>query len=399
MTRSTSAWIEEVAYKLVGGQRFILRLPPRVGKTYLVRELAEFIGSSAIYVDGHAFTDMTHKAELEALASRIEETVKGPGGAQVLFDSYDTAVSRPGGARLQNWLSRRLIDGVNAQDIGAMFTARCSTQVERPGAGSPLLSRVSPIDPPKLGISPIADVAPEVEEWFGDSSLLADQALSTEDFSPTTVADRCEQDRSYLQDVREAAPEVLRRQRIDEEFDSVGARSAASGLFTSAGPTLLFKRLEASLQPPPSMDPRWPSVLAGSVQKFADLVAGAQTVTWCDRYMYRDIQPLRSFLQAVVTTAGCQVRLLGAPAIGDRGISRAEMLRLNLIPGVEARFITPADHYDLHDRHVFVGSGGFVVPQVHVIVGEQRPGSAVAAAVSRFGVNYDVVWERSIQPS
>jgi hypothetical protein len=391
----TDTWVEELAYRLMGGQRVILRLPPRVGKTFLLKKLELAIGPTAIYIDGNAFTDTTHNAQREALDKKIQTTVEEKGEAQVLFDSYDTAIARPGGVRLQNWLNHRLIDHEQAQDIGAIFTARCATKVERPGAGSPLLSRVQPIDPPIITNGTHVHALHDMQEWFGNSILLAEQSFVEGVFSPIAVADRCEQDLSYLKDVREAASEVLTRGKVEKSSDSVTARGAAHGLFTDTGPTRLYERLKTVLQQSPAMDPRWPSSFPHSVRKFVDMIAEAETVTWCDRYMYRDIEALRSFLQAVRAVSSCKVRLLGSSEVSDRVLSRAEMLRLSLLSGVEARFISSADHRDLHDRHLFIGPGGFVVPQVHVIVGRQSPGSAVAAAVSKFGVNYNEVWSRS----
>ena len=195
MIKSIEKWIDETAYDLVGGQRLLLRLSPRVGKTHLARLLADALGASAVLVDGAEFTESNQAREREQIEVRLLAALKAHGSAQLIFDSYDRAIARSQGARLQTWLNSRLIDGQYAQDVGALFTARCSTVIHRVGAGSPLMSRVTPISPPL--IKPESARSSELvsaREWFGGSALLAEQAKVLDQFEPTTVADRFEQD-------------------------------------------------------------------------------------------------------------------------------------------------------------------------------------------------------------
>lgn len=397
MLSTVQKWVDDTAYELVGGQRLLLRLSPRVGKSHLVRLLENALGGSCVLIDGATFTELSQASQRQQLEARLLDAIKVHGSAQLIFDSYDKAIARSQGPRLQTWLSSRLIDSDYAQDVGALFTARCSTEIQRPGAGSPLMSRVTPIDPPLLEPQE-ADEVVSMREWFGESALLAEQAHSPGRFEPITLADRLEQDLSYIDDVRKALASTIANGRLDRDSDSFPARCAAYGLLTKDGTTKLFHRLRTALTSSPADDPNWPEDWAASVAKFCVLVAGADEVIWTDRYMYRDVEPLRAFLKAVTSRAGCKIRVLGSDNLNGRSVSRAELLRIAAVPGVEARWMTPADFRDLHDRHLVTGTGGWVVPQVHVIVGKQAPGNTVAAPAVSFGVDYHAIWRRSIAP-
>jgi len=392
-------WVDQTAHNLVGGQRLLLRLPPRVGKTYLANLLQETLGASAVVVDGANFLESNQASNREQIEARLLSAIENYGSAQLIFDSYDRALVRSQGARLQTWLSSRLIDGEYARDVGALFTARCSTNVHRRGAGSPLMSRVIPVLPPLLepGFG-IQDALTSAREWFGESALLAEQADAPDNFAPQSVADRFEHDLSYVDDVRRASAAQLAKGNVNPDRDSFAARCAVYGLLTEAGSTKLFDRLKDLLTAGPADDPSWPDEWSASVAKFAQLVAGAEEVIWVDRYMYRDVEPLRAFLVAVTTSTDCRIRLLGSSEVNGRSVSRAEMLRVAVVPGVDARWMTQSDFRDLHDRHLVTGVGGWVVPQVHVIVGKQAPGSTVAAPVVSFGVDYLSIWRRSRLP-
>lgn len=399
MLTSVQTWLDNTAYQLLGGQRVLVRLPPRVGKTHLAILLEQALGGSAILVDGTSFTEANQASERERLDTHLQGALASYGSAQLIFDSYDRALARSQGARLQAWLTSRLIDGPHARDIGAIFTARCSTEVHRAGAGSPLMSRVTPLDPPLMeaGEAGVVGLA-SAREWFGESALLAQQAHAPERFEPIPVVDRFEQDLSYIDDVRGASAVALANGCVDKSRDSFAARSATVGLLTESGTTKLFNRLQTQLTSSPADDPAWPADWSASVAKFAQLIAGGNDVIWSDRYLYRDIEPLRAFLKETIAKTGCKFRLLGSSEVSGRAISRAELMRLTAVSGVEARFMTTSDFRDLHDRHLVTGRGGWVVPQAHVIVGKQAPGSTVAAQAASFGVDYGTIWQRSLLP-
>lgn len=399
MHRIVRTWIDETAYQLIGGQRLLLRLSPRVGKSHLMGLLVAELGGSAVLVNGADLSTLSQEDQRARIDVPLIAAIEEHGSAQLIFDSYDRAIVGSKGARLQSWLSSRLIDGSHAQDVGAIFTARCGTEVTRPGAGSPLMSRVTPMDPPRLQLEDIeADGESTIREWFGESALLAEQATSSESFEPIAIADRFEQDLSYVDDVQKAASTAIVRGYTDRERDSFAARCAAYGLLTEQGTTKLHDRLKPVLTATSANDPRWPGDWEASIARFSQLIAGGHEVIWSDRYMYRDIQALRAFLKKVTERTACSIRLLGGQTLSDRSISVAEMLLINSLPSVEARWMTDSDYRALHDRHLATGPGGWVVPQVHVIVGKQDPGSAVAAPTASFGVDYSAVWRRSLAP-
>ncbi|BAS07716.1 hypothetical protein AHiyo4_11380 [Arthrobacter sp. Hiyo4] len=338
------------------------------------------LGGSAVLIDGADFSALSQEDQRARIEVPLLAAIEKHGSAQLIFDSYDRAIVGPKGARLQSWLTSRLIDGAYAQDVGSIFTARCGTELTRTGAGSPLMSRVTPLDPPRLQLEDIeADEQNTIHEWFGESALLAERATNSGSFDPIAIADRFEQDLSYIDDVQKAASAAIARGYMNRESDSFAARCAAYGLLTEKGTTILHERLRPALTATSATDPKWPGDWEACIAKFSQLVAGAHEVIWSDRYMYRDIQTLRAFLKKVTERTTCNIRLLGGQAVNDRSISVAEMHLLNNLACVEARWMTDADYWILHDRHLDIGLGGWVLPQVHVIVGKQDPGSAVVA--------------------
>ena len=399
MLSPVQRWVDDTAYKLIGGQRLLLRLSPRVGKSHLARQLEAVLGGSAVLVQGASFTEASQASQRQQIETRLRDAIDVHGSVQLIFDSYDIAVAKSQGARLQTWLNSRLIDGEYARDIGALFTARCSTEIQRRGAGSPLMSRVTPIYPPILESEEAGlDELASMREWFGESALLAEQAHAPERFEPVALADRFEQDLSYLDDVRKASAAAIANGYLDGDRHSFAARSAAYGLLTKDGTTKLFNRLHSALTASPADDPTWPDDWRASITKFSSLIAGAHEVIWSDRFMYRDVESLRAFLKEVTAKVRCKIQLLGGDQVSGRSVSRAELLRITAVPGVEARWMTGSDYRDLHDRHLVTGPGGWVVPQVHVIVGRQAPGSTVVAQAASFGVDYPAIWRRSTTP-
>lgn len=396
MNAGIERWIEDVAVRLLEGERLLLRLAPRVGKTHFIGRLAATLGPTAVVVRGIDFTETEQASQRTQLQESLNRALATHGSAQLLFDGYDRALARSQGARLQAWLTSQVVDGVHARDIGAIFTARCSTAVHRGGAGSPLMSRVTPILPPTLDM---ATPPSETEHsWFGDAAVIVDRVSSTSHLTPQVLIDQFELDTSYITDVREVARAQIERGVLDAAHDSYPARCAVHGLIYAGGKTRLLERLETALLASPESDPAWPDQTSASIDRFVELISGADQVLWSDRYMYRDIEPLRSFLQAVVSRSETEIHLLGGRDVSERTVTRAEMARLTSLQGVSARWMTSSDFRDLHERHVVTGPGGWVVPQVHVIVGRQPPGSAVAARTSGFGVDYWTVWKRSIEP-
>ncbi len=396
MTESSiKPWVEEIAVRLLEGERILIRAAPRIGKTFVSTLLTDILGSSAVLVDGNDFTEVRQSDERRRLEERLAQALQDHGSAQLIFDGYDRALARSQGGRLQARLSSLLIDSPDARDIGALFTARCSSVVHRDGAGSPLMSRVTPVLPPRD--RPDRSDKPELNVWFGDAALLIARVCDTPDLKPAQLADRFELDTSYMNDVRASAEAILSRGTTDPAVDPYAARCAVHGLINERGSTGLMNRLREGLKPM-THSPGWPSSRSESVDRFIELVGDATEVIWSDRYMYRDIEPLRAFLEAALGRTEATIYLLGNQTVSDRAVSRAEMARLSSLSRVEARWMTPNDFASLHERHLVTGGGGWVIPQVHVIIGRQIPGSAVAASTDGFGVDYWDIWKRSVAP-
>lgn len=384
------AWTENTAYRLLDGERLLLRLAPRMGKTYLSAKICSLLGESAIYIDGKGVTEQNQLSFREELQDKIDFSHKAFGSVQLVFDSFDRTVRLSQGPRLESLLVSIIIDGVNARDIGALFTARCSTSLHRNGAGSPLMSRVSPIDPPRYDGGD-----PKAVSWFGDAACLISRGRS-EGFY--TLADTLELDTSYISDIQSAAIANLRSECIDPELSDYASRTATHGLLTESGCTLLFERLKSRLLNVPADTVGWPQSVNESADKLASMIQGSASAIWSDRYMYRDVEPLRTLLKMVRARTDCAIQLLGAGSLDDQPVAKAVLARLTSIDRVSARFMHQEDYRLLHDRHIFTNPGGWVVPQVHVIVGKQRAGNATAARVERFPLDYRDVWRRSINP-
>jgi hypothetical protein len=389
-------WVEDASLQLLGGNRLLLRLPPRHGKTFLTSLVKETLGETSIRVDGINFPEGDQKLIREALRKKIIETVERHGSAQLIFDNYNVAVNRNQGKLLDVMLNGVLIDHEVSREVGALFTARCSVRLDHRGAGSPLMSRVQPLSPPHISRLLPGDLDESgLQEWFGDSALLVEQCLSVNAGVAVTLADRFEMDRSYIGDVLAVAKTELESKQIDDMTMTYAARCAVSGLITMDGPTGLYSRLQKIFFELDEGSAAWPANVEASAKKFASLLGGASEVIWFDRYMFRDIEYLRNFAIRVADQTSCRLLLVGSRTVSEREVSRAEMWRLSSLSNVDARWLAPSDYSLLHDRHLVTGDGGWVMPQVHVVVGRQAPGSAVVAPVSSFAMDYRSVWHRA----
>jgi hypothetical protein len=377
------------------GKTLLFFTPARLGKTYLARQVLGVLSDTALYIDGKGFTEDNQAALRDEVQSEVDNLIRRHGCAQIIFDSYERALQRSQGGRLQSWLNNLLVDGTNARDIGALFTARSGAPIIKTGAGSPFTSRAVEVDSPQL---PDRAEYASIRSWLGDSVLLAQQAGDLENFTPTSTVDRLRRDLSYLHDVRQAAGVSLAANIFDGDELTYVQRSAHQGLTTEGGQTRLYAALESDIHESPSSSPVWPASSVAAERKFASMLAGSTQAIWSDRFMYRDAIPLRAFAAKAIASTGCKIRLLGKPEVSDRRVSRAEMGVLNSLPGLEARWMHEADITALHDRHLALDTGGWVLPQVHVIIGKQHPGSAVVAPTSEFGVDYEQVWRRAIAP-
>lgn len=388
--KSISNWVDDISLRLIGGQHLLLRTPPRLGKTRLLHRVVEAIGSSAIYVDGKKFNEENQRECQANLFGKLEESLKQSGESQIVFDSADSALRLSQGPGLEGRLYREIINGPFSSSIGVIISARCSTSIQRLRSGSPLAGRLQPVTPPHGHHLP-----DQSREWVGNSSLLA---LAISEVGEEFLADRLEQDTSYISDVRAAAVDSLQGIAPDPTLLGYVERTALEGLLYEGGWTKLYHRLSKKLLAEDHGAPFWPSTLQESASKFATLIDGHSTAIWNDRYMYRDIIPLKNFLSLVRSQTDCNLRLMGGRSVSQRDVSTHEIDILRQVPGVECRFINATDYPDLHERHLSLGSSGWVLPQVHVIVQRQRAGNAIIAPAAAFPFNYSDIWRRSVVP-
>lgn len=195
------------------------------------------------------------------------------------------------------------------------------------------------------------------------------------------------------------AVEVLAGARSAVDSDVVSrealmclGRFVADAEFESAALVLESRLLDEIRQ----QNPGWPGSARESVQRFADLLAGAEDAIWVDRYLFSDPRRVRTFIDELRHFTAARLRLLVS---GDRDrpdLARRIASSLDGAGDVEVRFMDRHDRRRLHDRHLILPAltSGFVLPTAGVILGADDPGSAVSVPMSALAINYGECWAR-----
>lgn len=383
--------------RLVAGDKLIVRAGPLESKSHYAREIHSTLGRSGVLAQGRLFTEDSFSDALAALITQLDEAVRDQGYAQLVFDDYDRALRRSKGAQLQRRLYQRLIDSELASRVGVLLLCRTATDAHRLRVGSSLVSRLEPLAPPSWSDAEVVGLErARPVSVLGRSATAAGIAAS--EGYPMLVARYTACAPSLAEDV--AAPlrvAVASGRALSSDSYVEYHRALFYDDHGQVVPTALCEDSGVlEILRPPSHG--WPRDLVGSVAEFQRLIAGAATVTWFDRYLLHDLQGLERFLDLLQLEPGQQLRLLACRRNGSAVVDEREASRLvQRNPGVDARFVSTLRRSELHDRHLVVasGGGGWVVPTAGVVVGSHVPGSAVAAPVPGFPIDYDVVWNES----
>lgn len=402
---SDREWIEDVAGLVFDGAILLTRGLPRSGKTSLAKAVADELGESAIFVSGRDFDEKSQVARREELRRTVVDTVARCGVAQVVFDDYGRAIRRSGGGALHSMLYGLLVDGPVAQDVGALLTSRFGDDLTLRFSGSPLLSRARTISQPVLQEKD----AESLGLSWGDLIRLIGTATSlARRLDAASSSTRAYQVVEYLKadahaisnDLPTSAIEVLLGAKDHREADNFAQQALLSlgslneeGVFEFAQ-VVEESELCAEVQ---VRAPGWPASPTGSVEQFAEMLAGAEYAYWVDRYMCADPAALRAFLLGLRKRTGARLRLLTCE---DRDVLRfVDRVRDEVasIDDVEVRLMKYYDRADLHDRHLALPAfgTGFVLPTAGVITGRDAPGSAIAVRMPALPVDYSEYWKRA----
>lgn len=400
---SDEVWLERVANQLLDGEILLLRGLPRSGKSTICSWLAELLGPSSYMVKGREITEGGQLQYREQLDVNLAELIDQHGAAQLLFDDYGQAVRRSQGGALHSLLFRLLVDGENARDTGALLTCRFREDLSVTFSGSPLLSRTRSVTAPLLGEADARalDAAlDELQQSLGCSTSLARRLGSPEHPVRTyeIVEYLANDKRAVVDDLPPQAVEVMIGARNYDQADAISRQALLmlgspqkDGSFHVASTV----RDAGLLNIVTVRSPGWPPSFRDSVEAFVALVAGASDAIWVDRYLLADVDRLRGFLKEVRARTQARIRLLCDGRDSRGWIPNAASLED--IPGVEVRFIRPADRPSLHDRHLVLPAArrGFVLPTARVIFGQDPPGSTVAVPIPNLAVDYSAYWVRA----
>lgn len=397
---SVSAWVDELSFALLSGERRSVVAPPTAGKSTAARSVLKTLGPSALYVTGRDFSDGNLLERITNIRESLTELVAVHGGAQLIFDDYDRALRRQRGSRLQANLYGLLVDSALSRDLGALFLSRCAGPQHVESAGSPLMSRVEWAPLPRLGSLDFATLGvPEgdVVEWFGDSAFHASRAVIGGSFRPSVLAANEKlQLARLLADMPSRAKQFMAGKQGELTALTSSEQSSLRGLFFEGRPTRLADGIglvdEIAIRAE-----GWPRAERDRVSAFCDLIAGQDRVLWVDRYLYSDVPALRRFLEHVARVSSVKILLLGSPRRGDLDVDEGAVGSLSEISTVKAHFMNPRDWHPLHDRHLvrMDKSGGWVVPMAAVVLGRFDGGSAVVTNAHSFPFDYAAVLRRS----
>ena len=396
-------WVDDVADRLLAGDRLLVRGLPRSGKTLLARAVADLLGETAIYVDGANITEQNQAEQHARLRADVEDRVQTHDCAQLVFDGYGRAIRRSRGAILHSQLYGQLVDGSRSRDIGALFTSRYADALDIKVSGSPLLGRVTVIELPTLTDADASKLGLDLEtarSSFGDSTTLARLALNAEPMgSADGIVDFLSINATSLgRDLPPGAVQVLVGARNFGEADGMSRRalrslgSASDGGYRVAR-VVADSRLVSELG---AKNHRWPGTDAASVDRFCELIDDCLNALWVDRYLFEHPEPLARFLTSVRRSTAVPIRLLGKPVTDHRVVRVGISAHIDKVPNVEARVMSYQDVKALHDRHLVDPTRGigFVLPTADVILGRVEPGSAVSVVMPSLDFNYDDCWSR-----
>ena len=402
---SERTWLDQVTERVLGGEVLLVRSIPRWGLSTACDSIARALGDSAVLVKGKAVTEATQKAVREKIDTDVSQAVERTGYAQLIFDDYGRAIRRSQGGILHSMLYRLLVDSEAARDTGALLVARPGDMLDTNFSGSPLISRAETVPLPALSSEDAEALGMKVSElrrMAGESTWLARRFMSTtkREGRLTTVEHLNHDRRSIVDALPAGAVEVLAGARPPGDADAVSVEALLCLGFFAADTQFELATLVGEsrvLDEVRLRNPGWPSSFSESVERFAELLSGAESAIWVDRYLFSDAPRVRTFIVALRQTTATRLRLL-VSRDRDRPSQVGEIAAaLSGVDGVEVRFMARHDRRRLHDRHLILPAlaSGFVLPTAGVILGADEPGSAVSVPLPALAINYAEYWGRA----
>lgn len=401
------AWLDGLAERVLTGDIVLVRSIPRWGLTTACRSLTETFGESAVLVDGRAITENNQKAARDKIDADVADAIEKAGCAQLIFDDYGRAIRRSQGGTLHSMLYRLLVDSDAARDTGALLVARSCDMLDLRFSGSPLISRAQTVVLPLLTVEDAEALGVELvdlQDLAGESTWLARRFINVaaRQGQVSGVEHLNNDRRRIVAALPPVAVEVLAGARSANDSDAISretlmclGRLGASAEFEPASLVRESNLLdEIRLQ-----NPGWPGSLGGSVQRFADLLAGVEDAIWVDRYLFGTPSRVRIFLDKLRRLTAVRLRLLVSDDRDRSGFVRDISFAVEGVGGVEVRFMDRHDRRRLHDRHLILPAlrSGFVLPTAGVILGSDEPGSAVSVPMSALAINYAECWARGVR--
>jgi hypothetical protein len=404
---SDSRWIDQVIGRLIDGDIVLVRGLPRTGKSAVCDAVSNELGASGYLVVGSRVDEANQGDVRERIESEVMARIALEHSAQLIFDDYGKAIRRSQGGRLHSFLYRLLVDGPNARDTGALLTSRYGDDLDLRFAGSPLLSRAQVLQLPETDDEDAAVLGMDLSELrtlAGSSTAFARRMLDLPNASSTfALVEYLNADRSRLaQDLPPEVIEVLLGARAIEDLGPTGTKILE--IFGTTDGHQGFEPARcivqsAFLQELKAESPGWPSSRAESVDRFANLLAGAEDALWVDRYLFAKPAELSNFLHDLRARTDTHLRLLGSDDLDNQALTRQVGLAIGGLNGVEARTMTRSSRRQLHDLHLVLPmtKSGFVLPTAGVITSCDHPGSAVCVRMPGLPVNYGEYWRRATQ--
>ena len=381
----------------------LVRGLPRWGLSTACQAVSEALGESAILLDGREVTEQNQRDFRDRLVSRVNEVIVRTGWAQLIFDNYGRAIRRSQGGILHSILYQLLIDSPAARDTGALLTARMGESLNLTFSGSPLISRARTVLLPELQESDAHSLGKDLEELrrlAGDSTWLARRLWRDGSRRGRVgVVDHLNHDAARIvESLPPGAVGVLAGSLDRADVDALSREALMCvGTFSDSGsyaPATLVTE-SALIAEIHRLNPAWPGDLRESVRRFAELLAGAESALWVDRYILREPARVRSFLELLRLRTNARLRLLVSDDRDRQDFAKTVASALQGLDRVEVRFMHWADRKQLHDRHLVLPSlrSGYVLPTSGVILGLDHPGTAVAARIA--AIDYSSYWSRA----
>lgn len=374
------------------------------GLNDVLAHLSASFSSESIFFSGRGVTNDNQSCMRKSLQEAIDARCANGEFVVFLLSDYGRILRYSEADKFHSMLYGRLIDGINATDIGAIIAASPGDRITRKFRGSPILGRLSPVGLPELDERDAVRIGSpliSLKERFGDSTWLARRSLTSgEDGAHNEGIAQLSNCVPQLQD--ELPDDVRRYLAGESRLSDVGIihRPVLScfGTFESSGDFKPSQVVSDSgiLNRLTSRAPGWPRHRSDSVTKFVRMLEGADSAIWVDRYMYSCLGRVAEFIAEVRKRTSCRIRILTSSVDRDE-CDPDEWSRFCNLKNIAISEMNQSDYSLLHDRQLILPilEKGYNLPTVRVLVGMDNPGSAVSSEFDGIPLDYAECWSRA----